>query len=132
MGNITYRSIFLNKWAEHWVGQKCLVTWQLKKAFLLTSQQLPNHLSTMSIQRIFKSRKKRGMGENNVFKWTHVKYELSKMRGLEVQGPSNPERSLCAAPYQNTLSTIKTSHNRAIENTLIFYMTNYKLKNTVC
>lgn len=37
----TYRSIFVNKGAEDWVSEKCLVSRQLQKTFLLTTQELP-------------------------------------------------------------------------------------------
>jgi hypothetical protein len=36
-----YRSIFVHKWAEGLISQEDLVSWQLKKAFLLTGQELP-------------------------------------------------------------------------------------------
>jgi len=38
--SILIRSIFLHEWAEGWVGQEGFVSWQLKKAFLLTTQEL--------------------------------------------------------------------------------------------
>ena len=40
-GSNIYRCIFLNKRAEGWVREECFVTWQLQKAFLLTTQKLP-------------------------------------------------------------------------------------------
>jgi hypothetical protein len=40
-GSNIYRCIFLDKRAEGWVREEGFVTWQLQKAFLLTTQKLP-------------------------------------------------------------------------------------------
>jgi hypothetical protein len=39
--SVLIRCIFLDKRAEGWVREEGFVTWQLQKAFLLTTQKLP-------------------------------------------------------------------------------------------
>lgn len=106
----TYSSIFVHKRAEHRISEKGLVRGQLEEAFFLSTQKFPDKTQKLVI--LFPSKKQQKLVIAKEKKWKmqkhvnelldskgiYLKYELSKIRGFEVQAPSKPDRSLWHLP----------------------------------